>query len=313
MIHDYNLLRKSLTSSRKEREFINVILHLETFSEKARRDGYLSLEADINEIKIPFLKLGIHMIVDGVSKDIINDILLTRIYFSHCRGKNLLKMLLIYEGILSIRAGDNPRILLEKLFSQTRSLDFSLFNDNENIHKDEPDTPEIIKLRRITKKYQQLTEEYQEKLRELVNKKKQEDFDAIINEIKTKSEQDYSSVSDILDTLVKDLRIGELEELIEEIHLFNPSKKYTTLANALRGCSKATVLKVMKCLNVENDWMFISYYTHADSVEEKEIISAQKEIKATYEKLKSNTGWEPDTIEDRFRKEMEEKEKTDDL
>lgn len=53
-------------------ELIQLFVHL---SDKARREGLLSLEAEVEEIDDPFIQRGILLAVDGVETDVIVDIL----------------------------------------------------------------------------------------------------------------------------------------------------------------------------------------------------------------------------------------------
>ncbi len=181
-------LRIVYRAVRNEEE--KIISHLVTFSEKARRDGLLALEDDLDSIEDPFFRKGIQLVVDGTDPEIIKMILYTELnkieerheasyllfddwgktapafgmigtlmgliamlrhledktaigygmsqallttlygailaygYFlpwkrkleNKGRGESLVKEILI-EGVLSIQAGDNPRILEEKLYT----------------------------------------------------------------------------------------------------------------------------------------------------------------------------------------------------
>src|SRR3989339_416253 len=49
------------------------------FSEKARREGILSLEVELTNINDPFLKQGVQLIVDGTEPALVRDILETKI------------------------------------------------------------------------------------------------------------------------------------------------------------------------------------------------------------------------------------------
>ena len=56
-----------------------MIALLGNFSDKARREGILSLEAELGKIDDQFLKLGIQLIVDGTDPALVRDILETKI------------------------------------------------------------------------------------------------------------------------------------------------------------------------------------------------------------------------------------------
>jgi chemotaxis protein MotA len=174
----------------KKYEEEKIISHLVTFSEKARRDGLLALEDDLDAIEDPFFRKGIQLVVDGTDPEIIKTILFTELdkiesrhegnyllfddwsktapafgmigtltglialmkkmedkgaigrgmaqallttlygaFLSYgflipwrrklemkSQAETLVKEILI-EGVLSIQAGDNPRILEEKLYT----------------------------------------------------------------------------------------------------------------------------------------------------------------------------------------------------
>ncbi len=56
-----------------------VIARLVTFSEKARREGLLALEDDLEEVEDDFMRKGIQLVVDGTDPEIIKDILYTEV------------------------------------------------------------------------------------------------------------------------------------------------------------------------------------------------------------------------------------------
>ncbi len=81
---------------------------------KSRIEGLLSLEDDLEGMESnSILVRGIQLIVDGTDPDIVKDIISNRIDSE----SNLLKTenMIIIEGVLSVQAGDNPRIVLERL------------------------------------------------------------------------------------------------------------------------------------------------------------------------------------------------------
>jgi chemotaxis protein MotA len=69
-----------------------IISQLVTFSEKARREGLLALEDDLEEVEDEFLRKGIQLVVDGTDPDIIKNILyneLNQVQSRHAIGINL--------------------------------------------------------------------------------------------------------------------------------------------------------------------------------------------------------------------------------
>ena len=68
---------KLMMSTIKEAElnYLETISTLVSFSEKARREGLLSLEEDAQNLEDPFTKKGIQLIVDGTDPDLLRDML----------------------------------------------------------------------------------------------------------------------------------------------------------------------------------------------------------------------------------------------
>ena len=56
-----------------------IISRLVAFSEKARREGLLALEDDLEEVEEEFLRKGIQLVVDGTDPEIISNILNTEL------------------------------------------------------------------------------------------------------------------------------------------------------------------------------------------------------------------------------------------
>ncbi len=74
-------------------ELEKTISTLVNFSERARREGLLALEDDIEEVEDEFLKNGIQMVVDGTDPEIIKTILyndLTQLEERHAIGIKLM-------------------------------------------------------------------------------------------------------------------------------------------------------------------------------------------------------------------------------
>lgn len=77
----------------------SVIRLMSTLSEKARRDGILSLEAEVAAIKEPFLVQGLKMAIDGVDPDNIEGVLrleLVAMQDRHKAGKKFFDLVKVY-------------------------------------------------------------------------------------------------------------------------------------------------------------------------------------------------------------------------
>ena len=76
-----------------------MIITLISFSEKARREGLLVLEDDIQEVTDPFLKKGMQLVVDGTDPELVKNILNTEIDNIEARHDSVRK---IFEDAASL-------------------------------------------------------------------------------------------------------------------------------------------------------------------------------------------------------------------
>ena len=110
-------------------QYQNIVKKALECSNKARREGLLSLEdslldhekADARDI----FEYGLRFVVDGVDSEIINGILSNIIRHEKDEYMRILKNIQ-QEAVLSIQAGENPRLMFAKLNSFT---DISLNED----------------------------------------------------------------------------------------------------------------------------------------------------------------------------------------
>ncbi|WP_226583804.1 flagellar motor protein MotP [Halobacillus litoralis] len=73
------------------RELISLFVRL---SERARREGLLALEAELEEVEDPFIKKGILLAIDGIEPEVINDIMkaeLAAVEERHQRGRAIIE------------------------------------------------------------------------------------------------------------------------------------------------------------------------------------------------------------------------------
>jgi chemotaxis protein MotA len=94
------------------------------FAEKARREGLLALEEELEDYDEKFLgprdifKLGLRLVIDGTDKDFIDRILSNIVDQEEDPLKKRLKVVQ-KEAVLSIQSGTNPRLLVYLLNSLT--------------------------------------------------------------------------------------------------------------------------------------------------------------------------------------------------
>jgi flagellar motor switch protein FliG len=87
-------------------------------AEIARKEGVLALGQEASKPGTPFfLQKGILLIVDGLGPMMVAEILRSFIISSHYQGAELLKRIIMMNGVLSIAAGENPGRITEKLLA----------------------------------------------------------------------------------------------------------------------------------------------------------------------------------------------------
>lgn len=109
MLRDLSLAAKSACSEEDQKTLIPIVKQLKELSEVASKSGLLALENELPNIKDQFLNLGMQLIIDRVEADNVQDVLDSDIYYNESNGRELLKKIIIREGLLRIQAGDTPR------------------------------------------------------------------------------------------------------------------------------------------------------------------------------------------------------------
>lgn len=129
MIRDLALAAKASCSREDQESLVEIVLQLKNLSELVTKQGLLALENELASIKDPFLNLGAQLIIDRVEPENIKDILDSDIYYNESNGRELLKKVIIREGLLRIQAGDSPRnvLICTKIF--LGKVDNSLFRN----------------------------------------------------------------------------------------------------------------------------------------------------------------------------------------
>ncbi|MBV5318713.1 MAG: hypothetical protein JZU50_13000 [Desulfobulbaceae bacterium] len=112
MLRDLALAAKAACSREDQESLIPIVKELRDLGEIAFKKGLLALEGELQQIKDPFLKLGIQLIVDKTDPENVQDILDSDIYYNESNGRELLKKIILREGLLRIQAGDNARNIL---------------------------------------------------------------------------------------------------------------------------------------------------------------------------------------------------------
>jgi len=113
------------------------------FAFKARREGLLMLEDELEDLDEEFIKEGLRLVVDGTDSVIINDILSNKIKITD--NDNLKRLYKIQkEAVLCIQAGDNPELIIHRMISYIDNSELKIISKNledieffkENIFED---------------------------------------------------------------------------------------------------------------------------------------------------------------------------------
>lgn len=112
MLRDLALAAKAACSKEDQESLVPLVQQLRDLGEIAFKRGLLALEGELMQIRDPFLKLGVQLIVDKTEPENVQDILDSDIYYNESNGRELLKKIIIREGLLRIQAGDNARNIL---------------------------------------------------------------------------------------------------------------------------------------------------------------------------------------------------------
>lgn len=109
MLRDLHLAKKAACSQEDQESLVPFVKQLKQLSEVTTKAGILALENELNAIKDPFLNLGIQLIIDRIEPENVTAVLDSDIYYNESNGRELLKKIIIREGLLRIQAGDTPR------------------------------------------------------------------------------------------------------------------------------------------------------------------------------------------------------------
>jgi flagellar motor component MotA len=112
MLRDLSLAAKAACSREDQLLLIPLVMQLKELAEKAKKSGLLSLESELPQISDPFLKLGVQLIIDKTDPANMKAILDSDIYYNESNGRELLKKIILREGLLRIQEGDTPRNVL---------------------------------------------------------------------------------------------------------------------------------------------------------------------------------------------------------
>lgn len=100
-----------------------------------RRNGLLSLDAKIPSIPEFLLREGIRLAVDSTDPETLRELMQRWVIAGDYRDAELLRRLVIIDGVLAIVNGENPnsiRIRLGTFFGEDLQQEFSEYGKNNN-------------------------------------------------------------------------------------------------------------------------------------------------------------------------------------
>jgi hypothetical protein len=117
MEYDWQFSQKIKCDDEEKRECMQLIADLINLSIMARRNGLLSLIQVAEESSSFLLNKGLQLVVDGVSPQLVRNVLESYILSGDFEGKALLERCIILEGVAAIQQGLHPKVTKEFLLS----------------------------------------------------------------------------------------------------------------------------------------------------------------------------------------------------
>lgn len=117
LYYDWQFAERIQCSVEDKKECFDLIVRLRKYASAIRQEGFLALEDELRGIDDEFLATSIQMGIDGVSPELFRDIQERRILVDNCKGKDLLRRVIITEAMASILSEDDFKVFHYKLLS----------------------------------------------------------------------------------------------------------------------------------------------------------------------------------------------------
>ena len=109
-------LARRLRCGEEEKKALGpIIQRLMELDRKARDEGFLSLDSELESIDDPLLAVGVRLVMEGVSGEALEEILATYILVEERSGWPFLKACVTIEGLLALAESDEPALMVRKL------------------------------------------------------------------------------------------------------------------------------------------------------------------------------------------------------
>ena len=117
LYYDWQFAERIQCSQEEKKECFDLIVKLREYATIIRNEGFLALEEELRNIDDGFLAISIQMGIDGVSPGLFREIQERRILADNCKGKELLRRVIITEAMSSILSEDTFQVFHYKLLS----------------------------------------------------------------------------------------------------------------------------------------------------------------------------------------------------
>jgi hypothetical protein len=109
------LARRLACREEEKRGIAPLIRRFMDLDKRTRTEGFQSLESEVTNAEDPLLSVGLRLVMEGLSGEILEDILATYLLAEDRTGWPFLRACVIVEGLLSLAEADDPAIMARKL------------------------------------------------------------------------------------------------------------------------------------------------------------------------------------------------------
>jgi predicted HicB family RNase H-like nuclease/DNA-binding FrmR family transcriptional regulator len=219
-----------------KKECLKIFQQLLAISQKTRKSGLLALEEDIKKCDNLYLKEGLELLLDSWQAEAVSEIFDKYIIFGNHTSKEILELLLIKEGVVSICNGITPRVI-SSILSPFFGKDFMEETEKayENYVTGEVD--EFWRQIKDGRKY------YPNGTNLLEAKFKDLNDESIQKLIRVLSVDDailaiIGSSAEVTDKLLRNMSKRTSDKLIETIVFFRDYQKYNNLESIIEAQNK---------------------------------------------------------------------------
>jgi hypothetical protein len=135
MKYDWQFCQRIRCGDDEKRECMKLISDLTRLSIMARRNGLLSLIQVAEQSSSFLLNKGLQLVVDGVTPQVVREVLENYILSGDYKGRELLERCLILEGVSAIQQGFHPKVTKEVLLSFLGEDSYDVYQNEFEDHK----------------------------------------------------------------------------------------------------------------------------------------------------------------------------------